>query len=45
MLSIKEVFSKEHVNKCRQPELDIARAVLVFLLAFIHCMIECTAIP
>lgn len=32
----------EQINTGRQPELDIAKAVIIFLLAFIHCTIECT---
>lgn len=36
------IFSNEIVNSGRQEELDLAKAVMVFLLAFIHCTIECT---
>lgn len=39
---IQGILSDEPVNRGRQPELDIAKAVLVFFLAFIHCTIECT---
>lgn len=37
-----KIFSKETVNSGRQPELDLARAVIIFCLALIHCTIECT---
>lgn len=37
-----ENFSTEPVNKERQPEMDMAKAVVIFFLAFIHCTIECT---
>ncbi len=43
-MGVKEdIFSAEPVNKGRQAELDIAKAVITFLLAFIHCTIECTS--
>lgn len=42
MTFVKNIFSAEPINKGRQPELDIAKAVIVFFLAFIHCTIECT---
>lgn len=42
-MSLREkVFSKEIVNSGRQPELDLAKAVLIFCLALVHCIIECT---
>lgn len=37
-----EIMSQDPVNMRRQPELDIAKAIIVFFLAFIHCIIECT---
>lgn len=40
---IKEkIFSPDRVNSGRQKELDIAKAVLIFCLALVHCTIECT---
>lgn len=38
----REAFSEETVNSGRQPELDLAKAVIIFCLALIHCTIECT---
>lgn len=38
-----KIFSKEIVNSGRQPELDLAKAVLIFCLALVHCIIECTS--
>lgn len=38
----KRIFSKEIVNNDRQKELDLAKAVLIFCLALVHCIIECT---
>lgn len=35
-------FSEDTVNGGRQPELDMAKAILIFCLALVHCMIECT---
>lgn len=40
---LKNVISAEPINKGRQPELDMAKAVIAFFLAFIHCTIECTS--
>ena len=40
--SMDKIFSKETINNGRQPELDLAKAVLIFCLALIHCTIECT---
>ena len=37
------IFSKEEINTERQWELDLARAVIIFCLALIHCTIECTS--
>ena len=37
------IFSKEEINSGRQWELDLARAVIIFCLALIHCTIECTS--
>ncbi|MBD5521910.1 MAG: acyltransferase [Lachnospiraceae bacterium] len=43
-MSLKDkIFSKEIVNSGRQPELDLAKAVLIFCLALVHCIIECTS--
>lgn len=39
------IFSDEIVNSERQQELDLAKAVLIFCLAFIHCTIECIPEP
>ncbi|MBD5139790.1 MAG: acyltransferase [Ruminococcus sp.] len=42
-MSLREkIFSNETVNSGRQPELDLAKAVLIFCLALVHCVIECT---
>lgn len=42
-MSLKDkIFSDEIVNSGRQPELDLAKAVLIFCLALVHCIIECT---
>lgn len=38
-----KIFSKNEVNTSRQWELDLARAVIIFCLALIHCTIECTS--
>lgn len=38
----KKIFSNDIVNSGRQKELDIAKAVMLFFLAFIHCIIACT---
>ena len=43
MKKLRECLAKEAVNTGRQPELDIGKAVPVFFLAFVHCIIECTA--
>lgn len=37
------LFSKNEVNCGRQRELDIARAIIIFCLPLIHCVIECTS--
>lgn len=39
------IFSANTVNSGRQRELDLAKAICVFSLAFIHCVIECTPEP
>lgn len=36
------IFSDAPVNTGRQREMDIAKAVLIVFLAYIHCTIECT---
>lgn len=42
-MSLREkIFSREIVNSGRQPELDLAKTVLIFCLALVHCVIECT---
>lgn len=38
-----KIFSSEIVNAERQPELDLAKAVIIFTLAPVHCIIECTS--
>lgn len=38
----RETFSEEIVNSGRQPEVDLAKAVIIFCLALVHCTIECT---
>ncbi len=37
----KRIVSDQEVNCGRQVELDIAKAVLIFCLALVHCTIEC----
>lgn len=42
-MSLREkIFSKDIVNSGRQQELDLGKAVLIFCLALVHCVIECT---
>ena len=41
-LSKSHIFADVEINKGRQRELDVAKAVLLFFLVFIHCTIECT---
>lgn len=36
------MFAKEAVNKGRQIEIDMAKAALIFIFAFVHVTIECT---
>ena len=36
------IFSEKVVNDGRQKELDMAKALMIFCLAFIHVTIECT---
>ena len=43
MLHVKDIFSDVPVNQGRQQELDMAKAVIIFFLAFVHCTIECTS--
>ena len=46
MLMLKQVrklLADEPVNKGRQLDIDIAKAEMVLLLPFIHCIIECTS--
>ena len=38
-----KIFSNNEINCGRQRELDLARAVIIFCLALIHCTIECTS--
>ena len=38
-----KIFSDNIVNSGRQQELDLAKAVMIFFLPFIHCTIECTS--
>lgn len=39
---IKGLLADEPVNRGRQLEVDIAKAEMVLMLPFIHCIIECT---
>ena len=39
------IFSDTIVNNGRQKEMDLAKAVLIVFLAYIHCTIECTPEP
>lgn len=39
------IFSDTIVNNGRQQELDMAKAILIVFLAYIHCTIECTPEP
>ena len=40
---IRELLADEPVNKGRQLDIDIAKAEMVLMLPFIHCIIECTS--
>ena len=40
---VRELLADEPVNKGRQLDIDIAKAEMVLLLPFIHCIIECTS--
>ena len=40
---MRELLADEPVNKGRQLDIDIAKAEMVLLLPFIHCIIECTS--
>ncbi len=40
---IKELLADEPVNRGRQHDVDIAKAEMVLMLPFIHCIIECTS--
>lgn len=40
-----KIYSDKTVNRERQRELDLAKAICIFFLAFIHCTIECTPEP
>ena len=42
-MKINSLLADEQVNTGRQPEVDIAKAVMVLMLPFIHCVIECTS--
>ena len=43
IIKIKDkIFSSEEINRSRQWELDLAKAVIIFCLALIHVTIECT---
>ena len=39
----KGILSDSEINNGRQSEIDLARAVIIFCLALIHCTIECTS--
>lgn len=36
------IFSKNELNKGRQIEVDIAKAIILFYIAFVHIFIECS---
>ena len=38
-----ELLADEPVNRGRQLDIDIAKAEMVLMLPFIHCIIECTS--
>ena len=40
---LREVLADEPVNTGRQLDVDIAKAEMVLMLPFIHCIIECTS--
>lgn len=40
-MNYKEFMEREEVNTGRQPEVDLARAIPVISLPFVHCVIEC----
>jgi len=42
MNKVKSWFAAEPVNTGRQPELDLAKAFLIFNLAIVHLFVECT---
>jgi Predicted membrane protein len=42
-LSVNKIFSEDKVNIGRQPEVDMAKAVVIFFLASIHVFVECTS--
>lgn len=42
MYAKSHILTEQIVNSGRQNELDIAKAVLIFSLSLIHCVIECT---
>lgn len=42
MNKVKSWFASEPVNTGRQPELDLAKAFLIFNLAIVHLFVECT---
>jgi hypothetical protein len=37
-----KLYAPQPVNTGRQPELDMAKFMMLFFLPFIHCVIECT---
>lgn len=41
-MSGEKIFSKQIINEGRQPEVDIAKAVVIVFLATIHVFVECT---
>ncbi len=43
-MSIKDHISNQHNNTTRQYEMDLARAIPVFCLPFVHTVIECTPV-
>ena len=40
---MRELLADEPVNRGRQLDIDIAKAEMVLMLPFIHCIIECTS--
>ncbi len=43
VLSGNKIFAQDNINTGRQPEVDIAKAIVIFFLASIHVFVECTS--